>query len=94
MDACNIIAAPRACHVALSIHSSPTPSPPGVCAGLMTLYTIAEVLIISLLVMPMPSNALRGKIQGQAPAVTPPAPQHTPSGSLALVLWLMRAQVL
>lgn len=32
--------------------------------GLMTLYTIAEVLIISLLVMPMPSNALRGKIQG------------------------------
>lgn len=32
------------------------------------MYTIAEVIVISLLVMPMPSNALRGKIQGQCTA--------------------------
>jgi hypothetical protein len=29
------------------------------------MYTIAEVIVISLLVMPMPSNALRGRIQGR-----------------------------
>jgi hypothetical protein len=32
----------------------------------MAMYTIAEVVVILALVMPMPSNALRGKIQGGA----------------------------
>lgn len=40
-------------------------------AGLMALYTIAEITIILLLVMPMPSNKLRGQIQGVCAATVP-----------------------
>lgn len=34
-------------------------------AGLMVLYTVAEVVIVMLLVMPMPSNKIRGNIQSK-----------------------------
>lgn len=56
------------------------------CAALMTLYTIAEVLVISLLVMPMPSNALRGKIQGQSLACHPTSTAARKHDSRALVV--------
>lgn len=54
----------------------------------MALYTIAEVIIISLLVMPMPSNALRGKIQGQSVAPAGLAPHQHNSTHAAHLHWL------